>query len=259
MNLAEFSEKFYPLPPHEKIRFLYTNIDTLEKQEKISFLLSLLREETASPLVKATALKFLRQSSYQEFDVYENFLSDSFRATANAARKALKEFEEKTQKNRFYSEAVLRKLRSLSDKGKRLKILKAISRLRAPWVLKVLLESLNDPSEANREFLIQELSRREIWNFHPLYEKLHHPPWYVKSAVLKILGRRKDAQALPAIEPALADPNIDVRRSAVDALGEIGGKEALALLARLTKDESIYVRTAAAAALRRLSRLKFSI
>ncbi len=258
MTLAEFSQKFSILTPHKKIRFLYTSIDTLDKEERISFLLSLLKEEKSSPLVKATALKFLRQASYQEFEVYENYLDDSFRALANAAKRAVKEFEEKDKKNRFYAEAVLRKLESLPDKDRRLKILKAISKLKASWVLKVLLAALADPCEANRDFLIKELSQREVWNLSPLYEKLHNPPWYVKSAALKILGRRKDAGALPSIEQALADSNVDVRKSAADALGEIGGKEALALLVKLAKDKSAYVRTAAANALRRVSRVRFS-
>ncbi len=258
MTLAEFSEKFSLLHPHEKIRFLYTNIDTLEKEERILFLLSLLKEEESSPLVKATALKFLREASYQEFDVYENYIGDNFRAVANAARRAVKEFEEEDKKNRFYAEAVLRKLRSLPDRDRRFKILKAISKLKAPWVLTVLLEALDDPAEMNRDFLIKDLSQREIWNLEPVCEKLHRPPWYVKSAVLKVLGLRKDAAALSAIEHTLADTNIDVRKSAADALGEIGGKEALGLLVRLTKDKSAYVRSAAAEALRRVSKVRFS-
>jgi len=258
MTLAEFSEKFSLLSPHEKIRYLYTNIETLDKEERIFFLLSLLKEEKSSPLVKATVLKFLRQSSYQEFEVYENYLDDNFRAIANAAKRAVKEFEEKDRKNRFYIEAVLRKLRSLSDKERRLKILKAISKLKASWVFKVLLEALSDPCETNRDFLIKELSQREIWNLAPFYEKLRNPPWYVKSAVLKVLGRRKDAGALPSIEQALTDSNVDVRKSAADALGEIGGKEALTLLVKLTQDKSGYVKVAAAEALRRVSKVRFS-
>jgi 3-methyladenine DNA glycosylase AlkD len=258
MTLAEFSEKFSGLSPHEKIKFLYTNIETLNKEERISFLLSLLQGEKSSLLVKATALKFLREASYQEFEVYESYVEDDFRAIANAAKKAVKEFEEKDRKNRFYAEAVLRKLRSLPDKERRLKILKAISKLKASWVLKVFLEALNDPCEINRDFLVKELSQREIWNFSPLYEKLRNPPWYAKSAALKVLGLRKDTRALPLIEQALTDTNVGVRKSAADALGEIGGKEALALLVKLTKDKSAYVRTAASEALRRVSNVRFS-
>jgi HEAT repeat protein len=120
------------------------------------------------------------------------------------------------------------------------------------------LEGLSDPCESNRNFLIKELSQREIWNFSLFYEKLFKPPWYTKSAVLRVLGLRKDSAAVPAIKRLLADPNTDVRKSAAEALGEIGGKEALALLVKLTKDGSIYVRQAASDALRKVSSVRFS-
>ena len=258
MTLEEFSAQFVPLPPQEKIRFLYTHIDSLGHEDRIVFLLSILKEEDSSPLVKATVLKFLREASFQESDVYQAYLTDDFRAIANAARRAVKEFEEKEKKNGYYADAVLRKLRSLSDKERRLKILKAIARLKAPWILRVLLDALKDPCETNRDFMIKELSRREIWNLAPFLEKLHQPPWYVKSSVLKVLSLRKESQALAAIAKVMGDPNVEVRRSAAEALGEIGGQEAVGILVKLTKDESAYVRQAAAEALRKTSRVRFS-
>jgi HEAT repeat protein len=258
MTIEEFKEQFSPLPPQEKIKFLYTHIEELAREERVVFLLSILKKGEASPLVKATALKFLRESSYQESEVYKSFVEDDFRAIANAARRAVKEFEEKDKRGGYYSDAVLRKLSSLPDKDRRLKILKALSRLQTPWVLNVLLEGLSDPCESVRDFLIKEMSQRDIWSFSPFYERLTRPPWYTKSAVLRILGLRKDGAAVPAIKRALADPNIDVRKSAAEALGEIGGKEALALLVKLTKDGSIYVRQAASDALRKVSSVRFS-
>jgi len=258
MTLEEFSEKFLPLSPHEKIKFLYTHIDSLSKKERIFFLLNLLQEEGTSPLVKATGLKFLREASYQEFELYKKYTDDNFRALRNAAKRAVKEFGDKDKRNHYYTDSVLRKLASLEDKDRRLKILKAIAKLKAAWVFRVLLESLTDPCETIRDFLVRELSQREAWSLNPFYERLRKPPWYVRSAVVKILGRRREASALPHIEPLLADSNVDVRKCAADALGEIGGKEALALLVKLTKDKSSYVRAAAAAAMRKVSRVRFS-
>ena len=258
MTLEDFREQFSPLPPQEKIKFIYTHIETLSREERITFLLSVLKESEASPLVKATVLKFLREASFQESEVYESYIEDDFRALANAAKRALKEFEVKDKKDEYYAEAVIRKLKSHNDKDKRLKILRAIIRLKASWVLRVLLESLSDPCESNRDFLITELGKREIWNLSPVYAQLDRPPWYRKSAVLRVLGLRRVSAAVPPIRAALADPNVDVRKSAADALGEIGGKEALALLVELSKDPSAYVRQAAVAALRKISSVRFS-
>ena len=258
MTLQEFSEKFIPLPAQEKIRFIYTNIESLGNEDRTLFLLSILKEESSSPLVKATALKFLRETSYQESELYQNFIDDQFRAIANAAKAAVKELGEKKRDNDYYAGAVLRKLRSLPDKDRRLKIFKAVAKLKAPWVEKVLVEALDDPAERNREFLINELAGREPWNPSYLYEKLNQPPWYARSAALKILGLRTDAGALPVIQKTLADPNVDVRRSAAEALGAIGGQEAAGMLVKLTKDGNIYVRQAAAGALRKISSVRFS-
>jgi hypothetical protein len=258
MTLEEFSEKFLPLSPHEKIKFLYTHIESLSKRERICFLLNLFQEESTSPLVKATGLKFLREASYQEFELYEKYADDNFRALRNAAKRAVREFDDKEKRNRYYTDSVLRKLASLEDKDRRLKILKAIAKLKAFWIFSVLLESLADPCETIRDFLVKELSQREAWSLNPFYERLSKPPWYVRSAVVKILGQRKDKAALSHIEPLLVDSNVDVRKCAADALGEIGGKEVLSLLVKLTKDKSSYVRTAATEAMRKVSRVRFS-
>lgn len=258
MTLQEFSENFAPLPAQEKIRFIYTNIDSLGQEDKTLFLLSILKEEDSSPLVKATALKFLRETSYQESGLYQNFIDDQFRAIANAAKAAVKELGEKKRDNDYYAGAVLRKLRSLPDKDRRLKILKAVARLKAPWVAKVLVEALDDSAQMNRDFLVNELAGRENWEPSTLYEKLTQPPWYARSAALRILGLRTDCGALEAIEKTLTDPNVDVRRTAAEALGEIGGQDALGMLVRLTKDGNVYVRQAAAGALRKVSSVRFS-
>ncbi len=258
MTREEFFTQFSPLAAQEKIKFLYTSIDRLGKEERIGLLLDLIRREDSSPLVKATALKFLRESPYHDPEVYKKYIEDGFLAVANAAKRAVKEFEEEDKKGAFYAEAVLRKLGSLPDKEKRLKILRAIAKLTAPWVLRVLIESLADPSESNRDFLIKELSGREVLSLEPLYAKLDRPPWYVKSAVLRIVGLRKDPGAVSAVAGVVSDPNIDVRKSAADALGEMGGKEALALLVKLAKDPSAYVRQAAGESLRKVSRVRFS-
>jgi hypothetical protein len=258
MTLQEFSEKFLPLPAQEKIRFIYTNIDNLGPDDRTLFLLSVLKEENSSPLVKATALKFLREASYPESEIYQNYIGDQFRAISNAAKAAVKELGEKKRDSDYYAAAVLRKLRSLPDKDRRLKILRAVARLKAPWVSKVLVEALDDPAEKNRDFLINELVGRENWSPSSLYEKLTQPPWYARSAALKILARRTDDGVIQAIQATLADPNVDVRRSAAEALGKIGGQEAIGMLVKLTKDGNIYVRQAAAGALSRISSVRFS-
>lgn len=163
----------------------------------------------------------------------------------------------KNKKNKHLSQLVLRKIRSSKKKQIRLKIIKSIARLEGSWVNEVLLETLEDPSEEIRDCITFELGKREYFNLNMIYQKLLKPPWYVKSAVLKILGIRKNPHSVNLIEVVLKDLNAEVRRSAAQALGEIGGKEALVLLSKLAKDKNRFVRRSAEEGLRKASRLKF--
>lgn len=258
MDLEEFSEKFSSLPPRGKIKFIYTQIDMLREEEQIRFLLSILKDKSSSPIVQATALKFLRQTSYQGAEIFEQFRNDHFLTAAKAAKRALRDRKSQEKKDLYIAESVLRKLAGTRDKQKRLKILRAVSRLKASWVSRVMLDTLSDPCERIRDFIIADLREREELSLDIVLEKLGTPPWYVKSSALRILGMRRNPAAVKFIEKVMKDPNTDVRRCAAQALGEIGGKEVTRLLVKLAKDESPYVRAAADEALRKVREVRFS-
>jgi len=152
----------------------------------------------------------------------------------------------------------LQKITRTQDKAQRLKIIKAIVRIQAPWVSEVLLENLKEPCEEIRDFIVQELGFREDLNLQSLYEKFSSSPWYAKSAALRVASLKKDPNAVPFIKPLIEDPNADVKCMAAAALGEIGSSEALNILVQLTKDSNLYVRKAAEEAIRKSSKLKFS-
>lgn len=156
------------------------------------------------------------------------------------------------------TKAVLRKIDILQNRDKKLRLLRSLARLSHPWVCAVLLELLADPSEEIRDLAVRELAARDDCPILTIYQKLTRPPWYVKSAILRILGARRKAEAVKHIEAVLDDPNVEVKRGAAQALGEIGGKEARTLLVRLTKDSNPYVRLAAAEALDKICDFRFS-
>jgi HEAT repeat protein len=105
---------------------------------------------------------------------------------------------------------------------------------------------------------VRELCARQALNPAWAARRLRLPPWYARSSALGIIGRRHIREALPGIGATIADPNVDVRRAAAEALGEIGGEEAVLLLVRLKKDPSPYVRGAAEEAIGRASGVRFS-
>jgi hypothetical protein len=166
--------------------------------------------------------------------------------------------ETQAPESEFAVRSVLNKMDILRDRSQKIRFLKKVARLSSPWVPRILLDLLADPSEEIRDFAAKELAGRDDLTPQNLYDRLFQPPWYGKSATLWILAKKKDLECVKHIKLVLADPNVDVRRSAASALGEIGGSEARALLVRLARDKNPYVRAAATQALEKLCDFKFS-
>ncbi len=258
MDLQEFSEKFRPLSSKEKIKYIQEHIHGLKGRAKISFLISIIEDKTSSAMVRATALGALSQTSYPEITFFQDYLKDSSQTVASAAKKALKRLKKKSRKYKFLSQSVLKKIKSSKDKQTRLKIIKSLAQVEGGWIAEVLLEVLDDPSEKIRDFIIREIGKRDYLDLNLIHQKLSRPPWYAKSAALKILGLKKKQASVNPIKVTLNDSNAEVRRCAAQVLGEIGGKEALALLNKLAKDKNRFVRRSAEEGLKKASRLKFS-
>jgi HEAT repeat protein len=150
------------------------------------------------------------------------------------------------------------KLGRTPDRKRRLSILAACAKVQAPWAEELLWEALGDACEGVRDAVLKELLGRGPLSVKRALERLARPPWYAKSAALKIIGHKRIQEALPEFRRVIRDPNADVRRSAAEALGEIGGREALRLLVGLKKDPNQFVRAAAEVAILKASPVRFS-
>jgi hypothetical protein len=154
--------------------------------------------------------------------------------------------------------AFLLKLGRTPDKTKRRRILAACVKVREPWSEELLWEALADPNEGVRDFVARELRDRPTLCVELARGRLGRPPWYARSSALGIIGGRRIREALPEIGHASGDTNVEVRRAAAEALGEIGGEAALRHLVRLRKDANPYVRAAAEEAIEKTSGVRFS-
>jgi HEAT repeats len=154
--------------------------------------------------------------------------------------------------------AFLQKLGRTPDKTRRLRIILACVKVPRPWTEELLWEVLADPNEGIRDVVVRELCARPALVPDWAVRRLRLPPWYARSSALAVIGRRRLREALPGIAAAVSDSNVEVRRAAAGALGEIGGEEAVRLLVRLKKDPSPYVRTAAEEAIGKTSGVRFS-
>ena len=154
--------------------------------------------------------------------------------------------------------AFLDKLARTPEKTKRQAVIAACVKVRFPWAEELLWETLADPNEGVRDFVVKELRRREPLHFEFALKRLRLPPWYARSSALGIIGCRRIREAVPEMGRAVADANAAVRRAAAEALGEMGGDEALKLLVVLKKDANPFVRAAAEEAIRKSSGVRFS-
>jgi len=154
--------------------------------------------------------------------------------------------------------AFLGKLARTPDKAKRQAVIAACAKVRSPWSEELLWEALADPNEGVRDFVVKELRRREPLHLEFAMKRLRLPPWYARSSALGIIGCRRIPGAVPEIGRALSDANAEVRRAAAEALGEMGGDEAMRYLVVLKKDANPYVRAAAEEAIRKTSGVRFS-
>lgn len=165
---------------------------------------------------------------------------------------------DREQNHMSRSDSALKKIRETPEKRKRLKIIKAVAGVEDSWAEEVMLESLADPCGEISDFIINKLAQRENLNFDQLYQKLIKPPWFVKNRVLKILGLKKNPFSVKHIKIVLDEPNVAVRKTAAEVLGQIGGNDSLELLAKLTDDKNPFVRKSAEEAILNASDLKFT-
>ena len=80
------------------------------------------------------------------------------------------------------------------------------------------------------------------------------PSWRVRLQAAVVLGKLKDARAVPSLLRALGDENETVRGLSAQVLGELGDPSAKSALERAKRDPSTFVRDKAEAALASLSK-----
>ena len=154
--------------------------------------------------------------------------------------------------------AFLLKLGRTPDKTKRLRIVAACAKVAAALGRGAPVGSPRRPQRGRQGPRRKGAPRPQALHPEWAIRRLLPPPWYARSSALAVIGCRRIREALPAVGRAVDDANVEVRRAAAEALGEIGGEEAVRLLVRLKKDANPYVRAAAEEAIGKTSGVRFS-
>ena len=108
----------------------------------------------------------------------------------------------------------------------------------------LLLNLLASDEVRVREAVIKEAVALERLNEGKLVESIKHSIWYVRSALVEILGKRKSRLLLEIeiMDQLLADQNAEVKLKLIDALAHLDRNEVKEYLQRLSRDPLIFVR-----------------
>jgi HEAT repeat protein len=114
---------------------------------------------------------------------------------------------------------------------------------------KSLIASLEDEDWTKRREALKELVELGQPAVELLVAALREGSNELRYMAALILGKLRDAAAVPALVESMADEDERVRANAALALGELGGEEAFAALVAALKDRDWWVRSCVADAL----------
>jgi hypothetical protein len=106
-----------------------------------------------------------------------------------------------------------------------------------------MLPQLESPKARN--FIAEIIGRKVKGNLGILAPYLNDKRWVVVCYVLIIIGNSGDPDTIKYLSQTISHPDERVRRTALKAFSQYGGKETKALLTKMLNDESSYIRSQA--------------
>jgi hypothetical protein len=225
--------EFLKLSPAGQVKFLKTEqFAQMEKSQRIEFLKEIALTTTLSSKCLASALKILRELKFRDRTFYGKFLQHPDSSVCMASKKALSErgFDNTSG---FYPMRELLKRQNIEKKMATVKNI--ISETDQPGE-DLLISILGEDNLKIRELIIRELSGRAQIDERKLLNQLPHSIWYVRGAIVEILGNRRSQLLIEIIEKLLADANVEVRMKLVEALAKLNRDQVKEYVLRLTKD-----------------------
>jgi hypothetical protein len=224
---------FLKLSPSGQVKFLKTDqFAQMEKSQRIEFLKEIASTENISSKCLACALKILRELKFRDQTFYNKFLQHSDSSVFMACKKALSErgFDSAFG---FYPTRELLKKQNMEKKLATVKIIISETDQSGEDLLISLL--LEDNLKI-RELIVRELSGRAQIDERKLLNQLSHSIWYVRGAIIEILGNRQSQLLLEIIKKLLADSNVEVRMKLLEALAKLHHDQVKEYILTMTKD-----------------------
>lgn len=203
----------------------------MDRDEQIDFLKVLLSSDPSSKTM-ACALKLLRELKYRDKFFFRTFLYHTDSSVANAARKAIDESVSHKDTGVVKLVEMIRK-----EKGEnRIQIVKTLLRERKKLSEHVLISLLKLDDFRVRDVVISGISIDHNLDESVLTEAVKGAVWYVRAALVEILGKRKSKYIYDLAEDLHNDSNVEVKLKLIAALAGLDRNQSRLFLEKMMED-----------------------
>jgi hypothetical protein len=238
---------FIRLKPSGQLEFIKRGEFTgWQREDRITFLKTVLKENLSSRVI-ASAIKLLRELKFRDRYFYRKFVYHIDSSVSNAAKKAMKQEIESD------SECVrLLKVLREGNADDRLLIANFFLDQKGKLNENTLISLLSFDDLKLRETIIKKISPDHELDEARLSNTLKGGSgmaWYVRAALVEILGKRKSKHLLDIVDCLIHDSNVEVKLKLINALLNLGEEKAKTYIQKLSHDPIIWVRKRAQRAL----------
>jgi len=238
---------FVGFKPSRQVEYLKKDDFTHSNQkEKIEFLKTVLKEDlTAETIV--CALLLLKELHYPDRYFFRKFLYHRDDSVSDAAREIIDELDRKEEHRATFAD-MLREGETedlilladyfISQEGKiNEQALLAFLCINDIRVRDKIVKNMTPEHEVDEALLSAAVTSGIAW--------------YVRAALVEILGNRRSQCLFDCIDFLMKDKNVEVKLKLIDALSKLGEEKGKAYLQQLARDSVIWVRKHAYQALQR--------
>lgn len=245
-------KRFQELNPHKQLEFLKNGeFPGWPREERIEFLKGILNAELSS-MITAAALKLLRELDYRDKYFFRRFLYHIDSSVSNAARKAINQKIDGSDSECAKMKKVFRE----GDVNDRVLIANCFLDGKGKLDENALISLLSFDDLKVRELIVGKISMDHELDEAILSNILKSGAslaWYVRAALVEILGKRKSKYLMDIMDYLITDKNVEVKLKVVDALMKLKEDttdKTRIYMQRLADDAIIWVRREARRALK---------
>ena len=207
------------------------------QKEKIEFLKVILKEELSAETT-VCALFLLNLLHYPDRYFFSRFLFHKDDSVSDAARKIINESDRKKKHRTTFADMLREGERDdlilladyfITQKGKtNEKALLAFLGINDIKVRDIIVKNVTPEHEIDDALLSAAITSGAAW--------------YVRAALVEILGNRKSQHLFDRIDFLMNDKNVEVKLKLIDALSKLGVEKGKVYLQQLARDSIIWVR-----------------